>query len=311
MRVDVIIPTYKPGKELFVLMDMLSKQTVPVENIILMNTGERLFEATEAEADFPAKYADKVQVHCISRDAFDHGATRHTGVGYSEADVFVMMTQDACPVDEFLLERLTSHLQGQVAVAYARQLPGENSSEFEKISRKFNYPAVSRIKGKEDVQELGIKAYFCSNVCAAYRRDIYEELGGFVRRAIFNEDMLYAAKAIQNGYQIAYEAEAEVVHAHNYTNMQQLRRNFDLGVSQALHPEVFGKVSSESEGKKLVLAAFRDMKERKRLSRFPAFIMQCIYKYVGYYFGKHYQSLSQKTIYKFTMNKNFWDSQSL
>ena len=38
---------------------------------------------------------------------------------------------------------------------------------------------------------------------------------------------------------IAYEAEARVLHSHNYTNMQQLRRNFDLGVSQAEHPEVF------------------------------------------------------------------------
>ncbi len=311
MKVDVIIPTYKPGKELFVLMDMLSKQTVPVENIILMNTGERLFDETVAEREFLEKYADKVQVHCISRNAFDHGATRHAGVGHSKADVFVMMTQDACPVDEYLLEHLTSHLQEQVAVAYARQLPGETSSEFEKISRRFNYPAKSRSKGKEDVEELGIKTYFCSNVCAAYRRDIYEELGGFVRRAIFNEDMIYAAKAIQNGYQIAYEAEAEVVHAHNYTNMQQLHRNFDLGVSQALHPEVFDNVSSESEGKKLVLAAFYDMKERKRLSGFPAFMMQCLYKYIGFFLGKHYNKLSKKAIYKLTMNKTFWDSQSL
>ena len=37
---------------------------------------------------------------------------------------------------------------------------------------------------------------------------------------------------------IAYVAEARVVHSHNYTNRQQLHRNFDLAVSQADHPEI-------------------------------------------------------------------------
>ena len=51
------------------------------------------------------------------------------------------------------------------------------------------------MKTLEDLEGMGVKAFFCSNVCAAYRRDIYDELGGFVRRAIFNEDMIYAAGA--------------------------------------------------------------------------------------------------------------------
>lgn len=55
--------------------------------------------------------------------------------------------------------------------------------------------------------------------------------------------MIYAAKAVEAGYSIAYAADAEVVHSHNYTNGQQFHRNFDLGVSQAEHPEVFGGVS--------------------------------------------------------------------
>lgn len=66
-------------------------------------------------------------------------------------------------------------------------------------------------------------------MCAAYRQDIYEELGGFVKHTIFNEDMIYAAKAVEAGYAIAYAADARVVHSHNYTNGQQFHRNFDLG----------------------------------------------------------------------------------
>ena len=37
MNIDVIIPLYKPGRELFSLLDLIDKQTIPVRQIILMN----------------------------------------------------------------------------------------------------------------------------------------------------------------------------------------------------------------------------------------------------------------------------------
>ena len=43
-----------------------------------------------------------------------------------------------------------------------------------------------------------------------------------------------------------------VIHSHNYNCMQQFHRNFDPGVSQAEHPEVFEGVPSEGEGIRLV-----------------------------------------------------------
>ena len=42
--------------------------------------------------------------------------------------------------------------------------------------------------------------------------------------------------------------DAQVVHSHNYCALQQFHRNFDLAVSQTMHPEVFGGIRSESEG---------------------------------------------------------------
>lgn len=305
MKIDIIIPLYKPGKELFALLDSLEHQTYSVENIILMNTEEKYFERLMYGAKLPERYSN-VKVYHLSKREFDHGGTRHLGVQHSDSDVFITMTQDAKPVDEYLVEKLTKALTGKVAVAYARQLPGDDSSEFEKMSRAFNYPAKSQVKTAQDLETLGIKTFFCSNVCAAYRRDIYNELGGFIRHTIFNEDMIYAAKAVKAGYAVAYEAQAEVIHSHNYTNMQQLRRNFDLGVSQADHPEVFAGVPSESEGKRFVKATYTALKEQKKLSKFPGFCVQCGFKYAGYLLGKHYRRLPRKLILKITMNREYW-----
>ena len=309
MKIDIIIPTYKPGRELFALLDMLEGQSLPAGNIIFMNTGREYFDALIQEAEFAEKYPN-VQVHHLSREEFDHGGTRHRGVRYSNAEIFISMTQDAMPADRYLVERLVRRLSGNVAAAYARQLPGPDSSEFERISREFNYPETSRVKTAEDLEKLGIKTFFCSNVCAAYRRDIYEELGGFIRHTIFNEDMIYAAAAVRAGYGIAYEAQARVIHSHNYTNLRQLRRNFDLGVSQAEHPEVFGAVASEAEGKKLVKGAWNTLRTGKRLHRFPGFCLQCGFKYAGYLLGKHYKKLPRSLVMRITTNREYWQQEA-
>jgi len=305
MKIDIIIPLYKPGKELFELLDMLKKQTVSIQNIILMNTEEKYFQKLTYGTDFVHVYPN-VKVYHLSKKEFDHGKTRNMGVKRSDADVFVTMTQDALPADEQLIEKLIANLKDKVAVAYARQLPKEDCRLEEKISREFNYPSQSRIKTAEDLEKLGIKTYFCSNVCAAYRRDVYDVLGGFVKRAIFNEDMIYAAKVIEKGYGIAYEAEARVLHSHNYTNMQQLRRNFDMGVSQADHPEIFENVPSESEGMKLVKSTTKQLIMQKKWWRIPYFYLQCVCKYAGYILGKNYKKLSRKIILKLTSNKEYW-----
>lgn len=302
---DVIIPTYRPGRELFELLDLLERQTAQIRKIILMNTEERYFRELTEGTGFEQRYP-KVEVHHLSRAEFDHGGTRHRALEYSESEFFVLMTQDAMPADRFLIERLTEPLKGRVAVAYGRQLPAPDSRETEKISRAFNYPEQSRIKSAADLETMGIKAFFCSNVCAAYRRDVYDASGGFPRHTIFNEDMIYAAGILRAGYQIAYAADAQVIHSHNYTNGKQFRRNFDLGVSQAMHPEVFGGIASESEGKRLVADTWRVLKKAGKRRCYPGFLLQCCYRYAGYLLGKHYDRLPKRWILAFTDNREFW-----
>ncbi len=304
-EMDVIIPVYRPGRELFTLLDALEGQTLRPRQILLMNTERKYFEELTAGTDFEKKYPN-VQVYHLSKREFDHGGTRRRGVEHSQAEIFAFMTQDAVPADERLLEELAGALEEGVATAYARQLPGPGSSLYERISRQFNYPDRSRVKRAADLEELGIKTFFCSNVCAAYRRDVYQELGGFLPRAIFNEDMIYAAGAVRAGWGVAYAARARVIHSHSYTNLQQLRRNFDLGVSQADHPEVFGAVASEAEGKKMIQEAFRYLKKKKLLYKFPGFGLQCCFKYAGYLLGKNYRRLPRGWILGLTSNKEYW-----
>lgn len=306
MIVDVVIPTYKPDVRLLKLIDSLCEQTVEVNRIVLMNTEEKYIENLFRGRKFE-KNLKKVEVRNVSAWEFDHGKTRNKGEDGSNADYILYMTQDAIPEDETLIEKMVlAFSEPLIASVYARQIPRDDASYQEVFSRGFNYPAKSSIKSLDDLDRLGIKTFFCSNACAMYRRDVFEKLGRFPVNMIFNEDMVYAHKVITNGYKIAYAADAHVVHSHNYTNKQQFKRNFDLAVSQAMHPEVFEGLSSESEGMSYVKAAFEHFKSIKKVYLIIPFGITCVYRFVGFRKGKRFKRMSHHKIMKYTMSPMFF-----
>ena len=302
IKVDVIIPVYHPGKEFSVLLERLTEQTAVIHRIIAMNTEENYWNK-ELEQKYPL-----LEVHHLKKSEFDHGGTRAWAAELSDAEIMVFMTQDAVPADRNLIENLVKALEKEkmIAAAYARQLPNEMCSFAERYTRSFNYPEKSYVRTKKDLPLYGIKTFFCSNVCAAYKKEIYQELGGFVRKTIFNEDMIYAGKLIQMGYGIAYAADAKVIHSHNYSCMQQFHRNFDLGVSQAEHPEIFAGVPSEGEGIKLVKKTINYLIQKRKIWLIPGVILQSGCKYAGYLSGKNYRKLPRKMILWCTMNREYW-----
>ena len=307
MTVDILIPVYKPDRRFSRLLQMLQRQTCPPNRIIVMNT-ERSYWNEQGY-----KGIRGLEVKHLTKEEFDHGGTRNLAAWYSEADVMIFMTDDAVPQDEYLIERLTGALAGTgpdgepVAVAYARQLPAKECHIIERYTRQFNYPAEGQIKTKKDLPRLGIKTYFASNVCCAYRKDIFEKMEGFTNTTIFNEDMIYAAGAIRAGYAVAYVPEAKVIHSHNLSPVQQFHRNFDMAVSQAEHPEVFGGLKAEGEGIRLVKQTARYLLHSGRFWLLPSLVIGSGCKYLGYRLGKQYQKLPRRLILKCTMSPLYWE----
>lgn len=303
MKVDAVIPAYKPGHDLRELVEKLLDQTVRLGRIIIINTDREFFDEKEY------LIAPAVEVVHITRHEFDHAGTRDMGLRMSDADYVLFMTMDAIPKDNYLVEKLLSGFRraDNIAVSYARQLPKKDCNRIEQITREFNYPAQSRVQTSDDIKELGIKAYFCSDVCAMYDASIYRSLGGFKAPAIFNEDMVYAAGALDAGYAVSYCADALVYHSHNYTGRQYYRRNFDLGVSQADHPEIFERFNVKGTGMQLVRKSLAQICRRGT----PADIIRLVYysgmKYLGFRKGKNYHKLSLKSCLKHTSDKEYWN----
>ena len=306
-KVDVVIPTYKPGKKFSRLLKMLQRQTWPVGKIIVMNTEKSFWNEHGFEG------IKNLEVHHLTKEEFDHGETRNRGMRFSRADIVVFMTDDAVPADEHLIEELVKAFeqrgpQGEaVIMAYARQLPDKDCPLAERYTRSFNYPEESCVKTRADLERMGIKTFFASNVCCAYDREKFWFQGGFIRRTIFNEDMIFAGKALlQDDYAVAYAAGARVIHSHNYNCRQQFKRNFDLAVSQADHPELFGCVRSESEGIRLVKSTACFLIRRGKPWLVPGLVVKSGFKFLGYRAGKCYRLLPKWLILKLTMNREYW-----
>jgi rhamnosyltransferase len=301
--VDVIIPTYHSDDKLNRILTMLYRQTIRPNRVILLHT----IEQEGQEHKLPAIEGSNITVIPVEKKNFDHGGTRKFGASLSSADILMFMTQDAVPVDEYLIERLLEpYSDPWVSATYARQLADESVGLVERYTRHYNYPKHSRVKSLQDLEELGIKTFFCSDVCATYRNSVYTRMGGFVSKTIFNEDMIMASSMIRADYRIAYAAEAKVLHCHRYSYPQQFTRNFDLGVSHKQYEEVFKGIKSESEGFRLVKNTLNYLIEKKQYLLIPDLILNSGFKFLGYQLGVRYQLLPMDLVRRFSMNKSYW-----
>lgn len=301
MKIDVIIPTYRPDEKFEKNLQMLQKQTRQPDRILIINTEEDFFHSKEFN-----KLPQGEVIH-ITKAEFDHGGTRNRAAAMCDGDIIVLLTQDCIPADEYLLEKLIKPFADpEVCAAYGRQMADWKDNPIEAYTRTFNYPKESRIKSKEDLPVLGIKTFFCSNVCAAYRKSVYDAMGGFPLHTIFNEDMIFASRLIEAGKKIAYVAEAKVWHWHNYTAREQLKRNFDLAVSQVDYGGLFLSVKSESEGVQLVKKTLAYFIKKGKFTFVPKIILQNGCKYLGYKLGQNYRKLPRWLILKISLNPSYW-----
>ena len=310
MIFDVIIPVYRPDEKLDAILKSLCRQVAQPRHILLLVTEpEGREEETTSLMERLAEKDARIRTYRVPQAEYDHAATRNMGVSKTEegAEAFLMMTQDAVPADDHLTERLKDAFEDpETAVAYARQLTGTDASVAEKCARRFNYPAENIRKTIDDLPRMGIKTFFCSNVCAMYRRDIFDRSGGFEAPAIFNEDMVYAARILREGYAVAYRADAQVVHAHAYKLKAQFKRSFDNGASQAIRKEVFEGAPPAKEGGRFVKETIRTLRRVRQGGRVPYFLLQCAFRYAGFAFGKRYRILPNGLRKAFSMNKRYW-----
>jgi len=300
MNLSVIIPTYNAKDLLAKLLLRLRSQSVDFELVIIDSS------STDGSAELAKASADTFL--SIPKDRFDHGGTRTMAAKAAKGELLLFLTQDALPNSEHALANLLQALDNpMVGAAFGRQLPYENTSLFGKHLRYFNYPQKSYIRTLSDKEHYGLKTVFFSDSFSVYRRSVLAEVGWFKDGLIVGEDMYVIAKILMAGHKIAYRADATVLHAHDYTLLEDFRRYFDTGVFHERESwliDVFGK--AEGEGGRYVKSEFRFLLQEKAYSKIPEFVLRNGLKYLGYTLGRHYQYIPYKITKILSMHSRWW-----
>lgn len=274
--VSLIVPTLNAEFDIGVLIDaVLSQSRVPDEIFVIDSSSE------DRTVEIASSYQE-VEVEIIDRRDFDHGLTRDKALRKTSGDIVCFMTQDAMPANDKFVESLIEPILGDslIAISSGRQLPKTDARRYEQLVRYFNYTEHPNVRSKTDIPTLGIKTYFATDVCAAYRRSAYMELGGFGRTDM-NEDMLMAAKAVNAGWKVAYAASAEVYHSHNLTPHQQFERNRAIGRFLERNAELLSCASEVGEGGRLAKNVAMTLLKEGNVPELFAFVADCVARFAG------------------------------
>lgn len=301
MKVALIVPTLNAGHIWKEWLDALSQQTVrgDIELVIDSDSTDDTVRLSEAAG---------IVSHRIRRKDFNHGATRQLGVRLApDADLLVFLTQDAILAYPNAIERIVDCFKDtQVGAAYGRQLPRKAAKPIEAHARLFNYPGHSQVKSFEDRKIFGIKTAFISNSFAAYRRSALEEVGGFPAHVILSEDTYVAAKILMKGWKVAYCADAQVFHSHDYTLLQEFRRYFDVGVFHAREPWIQAEFGSAGgEGMRYVTSELKYLVKANFLL-IPSALTRTGFKLLGYRLGKLERTMPNALKRLLSMHDNYW-----
>lgn len=301
----LVIPTLNAGDHLERLLPALQMQTLSPARFLVIDSSSR--DDTVARLR-----AAGAQVEIISRDSFDHGATRQLAVDMlTDVEFVIFLTQDATPAHPEAFANLLAPFEDPtVGIAYGRQLPAPGTGPIGAHARLFNYPERSHVRTMADAARCGIKTIFCSNSFAAYRQAALAECGGFPSRTIFGEDMLVAAALVQSGWCVGYTAEAKVYHSHDYSLISEFRRYFDIGVLHSTRLEPGGPFSrTGSEGLRFLRSELTYLRTRA-VHMIPLALLHTFMKYAGYRLGRVARNLPRALNRRLSMNQRFWSDRT-
>jgi threonine dehydrogenase-like Zn-dependent dehydrogenase/glycosyltransferase involved in cell wall biosynthesis len=212
-RISVVIRTLNEERWVEPLLLALRGQTMRDLEIILVDSG-----SVDATREVAARYCD--QVLDIETDSFSYGYALNFGIGRSNGDLVAILSAHTLPIHNRWIECLAAPFGEDVAgsglaLTYGKQRGNDITKLSEHTDFRLQFSDQSRRQRGSD--------YFCHNANALIRRDLWQQ-HPFDQSLPGLEDMAWAKHWMDRGLEIAYVADAAVLHIHEETWPQIYRR---------------------------------------------------------------------------------------
>jgi len=198
---SVIIRCCNEEKHIGRLLTGIKEQTIRKVQIIVVDSG-----STDHTLEIASRHP--AEILRIPPREFSFGRSLNLGCGNAKGPFIVMASAHVYPVYNTWLERLlTPFSQKEIALVYGKQRGDETTRYSERQVFAKWFPDQSNPNQEHP---------FCNNANAAIRRELWEKMP-YNEALTGLEDLDWAQRAIRSGHQLAYCAEAEVIHIHNET----------------------------------------------------------------------------------------------
>jgi glycosyltransferase involved in cell wall biosynthesis len=205
---SIVIRAYNEEQHIGKLLAGIQSQDYPSKEIIIVDSG-----STDKTLEIANQYPVKI-VH-IDSSEFTFGRSLNRGIAAASGELIVIISAHCYPTYvDWLTKLLEPFEDDQVAVSYGKQRGGDTNHYSEHQFFRTYFPDIS-------LPDQGQP--YTHNANAAIRKSLWdiqpynEELTGL-------EDLAWSSWVKDEGYRIAYVAEAEIIHLHEETFHQVFNR---------------------------------------------------------------------------------------
>jgi len=208
MSISLVIRCFNEERNIGRLLDGIQQQTADDVEIIVVDSG-----STDSTLSIVSRFP--VTLLSILPEDFSFGRSLNIGCRAATRDFIVIASAHVYPTYREWLERLVAPFHDpKVAVVYGKQRGNETTkfSEHQVLAKWF-----------PDESNLCQENPFCNNANAAIRRSLWQQRR-YDETLTGLEDLDWAQWTSEQGNNVAYVADAEVVHVHDESLKQIYNR---------------------------------------------------------------------------------------
>ena len=222
MQFSVIIPIFNRPGELRELLGSITRQTYAPFEVLVIDDGSTV-KADEVVAEF----TDRLRIRYFFKSNSGQGFTRNYGFERAEGDYFVIFDSDAL-VPPHYFATVNQHLQTTWLDAYGG--PDAAHPDFTPVQKAISYSMTSPfttggIRGSK--KNLG-GTYHPRSFNMGLSRTVWEKIGGY-KLSRMGEDIEFAIRIIENGYQTGLIPDAFIYHKRRTSFGQFFRQTRFFG----------------------------------------------------------------------------------
>jgi glycosyltransferase involved in cell wall biosynthesis len=200
-RISIVIRCFNEEQHIGRLLTGILEQTEQGVEIIVVDSG-----STDATVSIASRFP--VTLCTIRPEDFSFGYALNKGIAVARGEFVVAASAHVYPVYQDWLEKLLAPFADPaVALVYGKQRGNEQTkyAEHQVLTRWF--PEASNFNQTHA---------FCNNANAAIRRALWQEMP-YDEDLTGLEDIDWARRALERGYELAYAADAVIIHVHDET----------------------------------------------------------------------------------------------